>query len=81
MPPDLLELCNEDEMQKFINSHPGCENDEERESLAEKLGPPQKTDPKRFGEVDMLGIPDQFRPGNLQEIMPDLVSKIEGIKP
>ena len=68
-------------MQKFINSHPGCENDEELESLAEKLGPPRKTDPKLFGDVDMEGIPDQFRPGNWREIMPDLVSKIEGIKP
>ena len=40
MPPDILELCNEDEMQQFINSYPGCENDEELESLAEKFGPP-----------------------------------------
>jgi hypothetical protein len=81
MPPDILELCNEDEMQKFINSHPGCENDEELESLAEKFGPPPKTDPKLFGDVDMVGIPDQFRPGNWREIMLDLVNNIEGIKP
>ncbi len=32
MPPDILELCDEDEMQKFINSHPGCENDERTDS-------------------------------------------------
>jgi len=56
-------------MQKFINSHPGCENDEELESLAEKLGPPQKKDPKLFGDVDMVGIPDQFTPGYWQEII------------
>jgi len=81
MPPDILELCDEDEMQKFINSHPGCENDEDLESLAEKLEPPQKTDPKLFGDVDMVGIPDQFRPGNWREIMPNLVNDIEDIKP
>jgi hypothetical protein len=68
-------------MQKFINSHPGCENDEELESLAEKLGPPQKKDPKLFGDVDMVGIPDQFTPGYWREIILYLVSKIEGIKP
>jgi hypothetical protein len=50
-------------MQNFINSHPGCENDEELESLADKVGPPQTTDPKLFGNVDMAGIPDQLRPG------------------
>jgi hypothetical protein len=81
MPPDILELYNEDKMQKLINSHPGCENDEELESLADKLGPPQKTGPKLFGDVDMVGIPDQFRPGNWQKIMPDLIDKIEGIMP
>ena len=68
-------------MQKFINSHPGCENDEELESLAEKFGPPPKTDPKLFGDVDIVGIPDQFRPGHWREIMLDLVNNIEGIKP
>ncbi len=29
----------------------------------------------------MVGIPDQFRPGNWREIMPNLVNDIEGIKP
>ena len=58
MPPNILEICDEDEMQNFINSHPGCENDEELESLAEKLEPPQKTDPKLFGDNDMVGTPD-----------------------
>jgi hypothetical protein len=35
MPPDVLELCDKDEMQKVINSHSGCENDEEPEGLPE----------------------------------------------
>jgi hypothetical protein len=46
-----------------------------------RLEPPQTTGPKIFSNVDMARIPTQFRRGNWQELMPDLVDKIKSIKP
>ena len=81
MPPDVLELCDKDEMQKVINSHPGCENDEEPEGLPEQTRTSSETGPKIFSNVDMARIPNQFRRENWRELMPDLVDKIKSIKP
>ena len=36
MPPNILELCDEDEMKKIINFHPGCENDEEKIQISSR---------------------------------------------
>jgi hypothetical protein len=65
VPLDPLELRSEEDMQNFLSTLPGQEQDKEIDQLDEsKLPPIQKSDPALFGNHPMDGIPDQFRPGN-----------------
>ena len=72
-PLDIMNLVDEDDMQKFLNTYPGCENDDDEEE--EDLPPPQKSNPQLFTGHDMNGIPDQFRPGDWRKT--DVLDKIK----
>ena len=79
VPLDYMSLCDEQAMQEFLETHPGCERDEEIDLLASRsdLPPSVKTDPKLFKDHDMTGIPDNFRPGNWRET--DILKKVSHI--
>ena len=73
-PLDFMNLCDEDDMQAFLNTHPGTEPDEEDTS---KLPPPQTSNPELFKGFDMEGIPDQFRPGDWKTT--DIMDRLQGV--
>ncbi|HEY7536226.1 MAG TPA: reverse transcriptase domain-containing protein, partial [Thermodesulfobacteriota bacterium] len=79
IPLDPLELKTEEEMQTFLSTLPGQEQDKEIEQLdVSKLPPIQKSDPALFGNHPMDGIPDQFRPGDWRntDIMDRIPSEV-----
>ena len=49
-PLDYMNLCDEEEMQTFLNTHPGTEGDEED---TRNLPPPQTSNPELFKGYDM----------------------------
>jgi hypothetical protein len=76
-PLDIMNLVDEDEMQKFLTTYPGCEDDDEEDY--QNLPPPQRSDPHLFTGHDMTGIPDQFRPGDWRKT--DILDKIKHLPP
>ena len=56
-PLDYMQLCDEGELQTFLNTYPGTEADDEDVS---NLPPPQPSNPQLFKDYDMSGIPDQI---------------------
>ena len=74
-PLDPMEICNEEEMTTFLNTHPGLEDDYDEEDP--NLPEPQKTDPTLFQGFDMEGVPDQFRPGNWRET--DIMDRLDDV--
>ena len=74
-PLDPMQLCTEEEMEEFLNDHPG--EMKELDEGAENLPPPQKSDPSLFDGFDMEGIPDQFRPGNWRET--DIMNRLKNV--
>jgi len=76
LPLDYMELCDENELQTFLNTHPGTEGDDEDTS---NLPPPQTSNPELFKGFDMVGIPDQFRPGDYKTT--DMLDRLDGVTP
>jgi hypothetical protein len=75
-PLDVMNLCDEDEMQKFLNKHPGCEEDD---FILDPNLPTQKSDPNLFEGYDMNGIPDQFTPGDWRKT--DMIDRLVDVEP
>ena len=74
-PLDPMQLCTEEEMEEFLNDHPG--EMKELDEGTENLPPPQKSNPSLFDGFDMEGIPDQFRPGNWRET--DIMNRLKNV--
>jgi hypothetical protein len=75
-PLDYMELCDENELQTFLNTHPGTEADGED---THDLPPPQPSNPELFKDFDMVGIPDQFRPGDWRNT--DIMDRLQNVSP
>ena len=73
-PLDYMQLCDEGELQTFLNTYPGTEADDEDVS---NLPPPQPSNPQLFKDYDMSGIPDQFRPGDWRNT--DIMDRLQGV--
>ena len=74
IPLDPLGIVDEEELYKFINTHPGCENDgpepEKDEKKPPKPKPTSTADPIRLIERNPPpGIPDSFVPGDWRDFV------------
>ena len=81
MPLDMMNLVDEEEMQKYINEIPETENLDkyaEEERNPEGLPPVLKTDPSLYQGYSLEGIPDQFRPGDWRNT--DMMDRLQDVK-
>jgi len=81
MPLDMMNLVDEEEMQKYINEIPETENLDkiaEEERNPEGLPPILKTDPSLYQGYSLEGIPDQFRPGDWRNT--DIMDRLQDVK-
>ena len=78
VPLDIMDLCDPNDMQSFLNEHPGLEVPDEEKEETENLPPLLKTNPDLYKGFSLDGIPDQFRPGDWRES--DIMDRIKGIK-
>ena len=72
IPLDPLGLVDEEDFYKYMNTHPGCEEDDDTEQETPPSKPPAKLtdDPIRLIERNPPpGIPDTFVPGNWRDFL------------
>jgi len=74
IPLDPLGLVDEEDLYKFLNTHPGCENDNEEDykKIPRPKGPPSvpAAEPIRLIERNPPpGIPDSFIPGDWRDFL------------